>query len=66
MNPRALTDNQKERIGFHAYQVSITDASRKFGISRTLARRCLNWMSLPSRRPGNYTKQQRETIKLHK
>jgi len=66
LDPRNLRQSQIDKIGLHARDVSIGDAARRFNISRTLARRCLFKCGFDSRRPGNFTRKEKTTIKLTK
>lgn len=66
LDPRNLRPKQIGKIGLHARDVSIGDAARRFGISRTLARRCLFKCGFDSRPPGNFTREEKTQIKLTK
>lgn len=64
MNPRTASPRQRAAIAQHAHRVSIGDAARRFGVSRTFARACLREAGLASRRIGNYTREERKQIRL--
>lgn len=64
MNPRSSTPRQRAAVAAHAHRVSIGDAARRFGVSRTFARACLREAGLASRRIGNYTREERKQIRL--
>ena len=66
LDPRNLRPAQVNRIGLHASEVSIGDAARRYGISRTLARRCLRLCGYEARRPGNFTRGEKKKFKLTK
>ena len=64
MNRSTFTPHQRATVAAHASRVSIGDAARRFGVSRTFARACLRESGLPSRRIGNYTREERKQIRL--
>ena len=64
MNPRTASPRQRATIASHASRISIGDAARRFGVSRTFARACLREAKLPARRAGNYTREERKQIRL--
>ena len=64
MNPRTATSRQRAAVAAHAARISIGDSARRFLVSRTFVRSCLRESGLPSRRPGNYTREERKQIRL--
>lgn len=64
MNPRTATPRQRAAVAAHASRISIGDAARRFGCSRTFARACLKESGKPARRAGNFTREERKQISL--